>query len=68
MSSHHSFVSWGRAQLIAAYEARVRATVEANHALEFADAGLLRRLLLRRRIEKKIQQELDRIAPRKALY
>jgi hypothetical protein len=66
--SHHSFVSFGRAQLIAAYEARVRASVEANHASEFADAGFLRRLLLRHRIEREIQQELDRIAPRKALY
>jgi hypothetical protein len=66
--SHHSFVSWGRAQLIAAYEARVRATVETNHASDFADAGLLRRLLLRHRIEREIQEELDRIAPREALY
>ncbi len=66
--SHHSFVSWGRDQLIAAYEARVRATVEAKHASEFAAAGLLHRLLLRHRIEREIQQELARIAPTKALY
>jgi hypothetical protein len=35
---------------------------------KFAAAGLLRRLLLRHRIEREIQQELARIAPRKALY
>ena len=65
---YHSFVSFGRAQLIAAYEGRVRAAVEANHASELAAAGFLRRLLLRHRIEREIQQELDRIAPIKALY
>jgi hypothetical protein len=47
-----SIASWGRTQLIAAFEAKVRATVEANHASEFADAGLLRRLLLRHKIER----------------
>jgi len=40
--------------------------VEANHASEFATAGLLRRLLLRHKIER--EQELDRIAPTDALY
>jgi len=66
--THHSFVSWGRSRLITAYEARVREAVEANHASEFADAGFLRRLLLRHRMERQIRQELGRIAPRNALY
>jgi hypothetical protein len=65
---HHTFVALGRSQAIAACEARVRETVAANHASEFADAGFLRRLLLRHRMERKIRQELDRMAPRNALY
>jgi hypothetical protein len=67
--SHHSFVSWGRTQLIAGLrsqgsEQRWKRTM----LRKFAAAGLLRRLLLRHRIEREIQQELARIAPRKALY
>ena len=66
--THHSFVAWGRSQLIAAYEARVREAVEANYASEFADAEFLRCLLLRQRIEREIRHELGRMAPRNALY
>lgn len=62
------FVAWGRCQVVAAYEARVREAVEAKYAEELAQAGFLGWLLLRQRMETEIRRELDRLAPRNALY
>ena len=50
-----------------AYE-EIRAKVAAKYQDRYAQAGFLKRLLIRMRMEREIQQELEKIAPRDAMY
>ena len=51
-----------------AARAEVIAAVRARHAESLASAGILRRLVLRLRMQREIAQELDKLAPPDALY
>ena len=46
----------------------VIASVRARYARSLANAGVLRRLVLRLRMQREIAQELDKLAPPDALY
>ena len=63
-----SIVADGRKRVIAGELAEIKRKVRAKYAQEMAEAGLLRRLRLRWKIRREIARELDRAAPRKALY
>ncbi len=46
----------------------VIASVRARYAEPLASAGILRRLVLRLRMQREIAQELDKLAPPDAIY
>jgi hypothetical protein len=62
------FVSWGRSALMDAQRGTVEKAVRERYSEALANAGPLRRLYLTLRISREIQQELNRLAPRGALY
>jgi len=63
-----SIVADGRERVIAGELAEIKRKVRAKYAQEMAEAGFLRRLRLRWQIRSEIAWELNRIAPRRALY
>jgi hypothetical protein len=71
--SKERFMADGRERLESsegyrAARAEIIATVRARYAESLAGAGILRRLVLRLRMEREIARELAKIAPPDALY
>ena len=71
--SEERFIANGREQLKKSEEyqaacAEVIAAVRARYAEPLANAGALRRLVLRFRMQREIAREVDKLAPRGALY
>jgi len=58
----------GAARIRKADLARIRREVTARFEADWAEAGMLRRLVLRWRIRREVETELSRIAPPGALY
>lgn len=62
----------GRERIAKAYAERICRDVEARHAQELAEAGWLRRTLIRwhirAEVRRELKRELERIAPRDGLY
>jgi hypothetical protein len=71
--SKERFIADGRERLMKSdgyrkARAEVIATVRARCAESLASAGVLRRLVLRLRMEREVAREVAKLAPRGALY
>ncbi|QEG02110.1 hypothetical protein Mal15_61930 [Stieleria maiorica] len=55
----HGFVSDGYERAIAGIEAEVRPEIEARYADEWNAAGIFRRRVLRRQIEKEVDRAIE---------
>ena len=64
----HGFVADGCRRARAAIEPRVRADVEREFAGKLENASFLKRLRLRRQMEREIQRRVEAMAPSDALY
>jgi hypothetical protein len=64
----HGYEELKKSKEYRAARSEVIAAVQARHAESLASAGILRRLVLRLRMQREIAQELDKLAPPDALY
>jgi len=58
----------GRSRILADELPEIERKVREKYAQRLAEAGFLRRFRIRRRIRREILEELERIAPKGALY
>ena len=61
-------VADGRERIAGAERKRVKRLVRQRYAGQLAKAGIFRRWLLLWKLRREIQEELEKIAPRDALY
>ena len=64
----HGFVADGCRRARAAIEPQVRAEVQREFASELENASFLKRVRLRRQMEREIQRRVEAMAPPDALY
>jgi hypothetical protein len=68
MDRRDKFVADGRERVVRGEIKRIRREVRASYADRLAAAGFFRRLWLRIKIHREIQEQLDKIAPKDGLY